>query len=130
MTYTTLSTIHLLMQESCELKRQFTHAAHKGVVKSLAAAGPFLASGGADDLIHIYDLWHDKDLGFLINPGEGAITSLEFFTPQNSFSPTHLLAGCSDGSLTIWKAGQGWQCMKTLRAVSYTHLTLPTNREV
>jgi len=115
MTYTTLSTIHLLMQESCELKRQFTHAAHKGVVKSLAAAGPFLASGGADDLIHIYDLWHDKDLGFLINPGEGAITSLEFFTPQNSFSPTHLLAGCSDGSLTIWKAGQGWQCMKTLR---------------
>eukprot|EP00890_Picochlorum_soloecismus_P006725 jgi/Picsp_1/878/NSC_04366-R1_p21-activated protein kinase-interacting protein 1 len=102
-------------RESCEIKRQFTHAAHKSVVKSLAAAGPFLASGGADDLIHVYDLWHDKDLGFLMNPGEGAITALEFFTPRDSFSPTHLLAGCSDGSLTIWKAGQGWQCMKTLR---------------
>jgi WD40 repeat protein len=108
--------MHLLTtQESCDLKRQFTHAAHKSVVKSLAAAGPFLASGGADDLIHVYDLLHDKDLGFLMNPGEGAITALEFFTPQDSFSPTHLLAGCSDGSLTIWKAGQGWQCMKTLR---------------
>lgn len=102
-------------KESCELKSQFTHAAHKGVVKSLAAAGPFLASGGADDLIHLYDLKHGKDLGFLVNPGEGAITALAFFTPKNSFYPTHLLAGCTDGTLSIWVAGQGWQCMKTLR---------------
>lgn len=103
------------LQESCELKREFTHAAHKGVVKSLDAAGPFLASGGADDLIHLYDLKHNKDLGFLMNPGEGAITALSFFTPKNSFYPTHLLAGCTDGTLSIWIAGQGWQCMKTLR---------------
>ncbi len=102
-------------KESCELQSQFTHAAHKGVVKSLAAAGPFLASGGADDLIHLYDLRHAKDLGFLVNPGEGAITALTFFTPKNSFHPTHLLAGCTDGTLSIWIAGQGWQCMKTLR---------------
>lgn len=102
-------------KESCELQSQFTHAAHKGVVKSLASAGPFLASGGADDLIHLYDLKHGKDLGFLVNPGEGAITALTFFTPKNAFYPTHLLAGCTDGTLSIWVAGQGWQCMKTLR---------------
>lgn len=102
-------------KDSCTLKSLFTHAAHKGVVKSLAAAGPFLASGGADDLIHLYDFKHGKDLGFLVNPGEGAITALAFFTPKNSFYPTHLLAGCTDGTLSVWIAGQGWQCMKTLR---------------
>eukprot|EP00889_Picochlorum_renovo_P004168 jgi/Picre1/31198/NNA_006552.t1 len=102
-------------QEACELKSDFTHAAHKGVVKSLAAAGPFLASGGADDLIHLYDLRHKKDLGFLMNPAEGSITALSFFTPEHAFKPTHLLAGCTDGTLTVWTAGHGWQCMKTLR---------------
>lgn len=108
-------------------------------MKSLASGGPYVASGGADDLIHIYDLRHDKDLGFLMNPGEGAITALQFFTPRGSFAPTHLLSGCVDGSLSIWAAGQGWQCMKTLRghrheitgiAVHFTGLlALTTSRD-
>jgi hypothetical protein len=38
------------------MQRTFTHAAHKNGIKSLAAAGQYLASGGADDLIHIYDM--------------------------------------------------------------------------
>jgi protein MAK11 len=38
------------------LQRSFTHAAHKGVVKCVAAAGQYAASGGADDTIHLYDL--------------------------------------------------------------------------
>ena len=53
-------------KESFELKTQFTYPAHKSMVKSLAAAGPYLVSGGAEDLIHLYDLKHDKDLGFLV----------------------------------------------------------------
>jgi protein MAK11 len=104
-----------IKQESPELVRAFTHAAHKGVVKSLASAGPFVASGGADDLIHLYDLKSDKDLGFLMNPGEGAVSSLVFFTPKEGYSPTHLLAGCSDGTISVWRAGGGWECMRTLR---------------
>ena len=39
-----------------QLERAFTHAAHKGVVKCAAAAGPYAATGGADDLVHLYDL--------------------------------------------------------------------------
>ena len=85
------------------------------MVKSLAAAGPFLCSGGADDLIHLYDLKHGKDLGFLVNPGVGAITAMSFYTPVGAFRPTHLLAGCHDGSVTVWSVADGWQCMKTLR---------------
>ncbi|KAL4529681.1 hypothetical protein Ndes2437B_g08753 [Nannochloris sp. 'desiccata'] len=101
--------------ETPELARAFTHAAHKSVVKSLASAGSFVASGGADDLIHLYDLKSDKDLGFLMNPGEGAVSSLVFFTPKEGYSPTHLLAGCSDGTISVWRAGGGWECMRTLR---------------
>ena len=98
-----------------DLKPTYTRPAHKGGIKSLAAAGPYIASGGADDLIHLYDVRHDKDLGFLMNPGEGAVTALAFFTPSGSFLPSHMLTGSSDGTLSIWIAGQGWQCMKTLR---------------
>ena len=102
-------------KDGFELKSTFTYPAHKGVVKSLACAGPFVVSGGADDLIHLYDLKFEKDLGFLVNPGVGAITAMEFFTPKDAFRPTHLLAGCADGTLSVWSVGDGWQCMKTLR---------------
>ena len=102
-------------KDAFELKSIFTYPAHKGVVKSLACAGPFLVSGGADDLIHLYDMKFEKDLGFLVNPGVGAITAMEFFTPKDAFRPTHLLAGCADGTLTVWSVSEGWQCMKTLR---------------
>lgn len=74
-----------------------------------------MASGGSDDLIHLYDLKDDKDLGFLMNPAEGSVTALQFFTPIRSYNPTHLLAGCSDGTISVWSVGGGWQCMKTLR---------------
>ncbi len=62
-------------------------------MKCLASAGQYVASGGADDLIHLYDLKNDKDLSFLMNPGEGAITALEFFVPKGAYNPTHLLSG-------------------------------------
>lgn len=74
-----------------------------------------MASGGADDCIHLFDLKADRDLGFLTNPGDGSITSLQFFTPQRRYAPSHLLAGCADGSISIWRAGGGWEHLKSLR---------------
>ena len=38
------------------LQREFNYPAHKGAVKCIATAASFLASGGADDLIHLYDI--------------------------------------------------------------------------
>lgn len=58
---------------------------------------------------------NDKDLGFLMSPGEGAVTALAFFTPPGGYAPTHLLSGSADGSLSVWSAGGGWECMKTMR---------------
>lgn len=43
------------------------------------------------------------------------MSSLVFFTPKEGYSPTHLLAGCSDGTISVWRAGGGWECMRTLR---------------
>ncbi|KAL4422432.1 hypothetical protein ABPG75_008629 [Micractinium tetrahymenae] len=102
-------------EQQHQLARSFTHAAHKGVVKCIAAAGQWAATGGADDLIHLYDLKNDKDLGFLMSPGEGAVTALAFFTPAAAYSPTHMLSGSADGSLSVWAAGGGWESMKTMR---------------
>ncbi|EFN60143.1 hypothetical protein CHLNCDRAFT_133558 [Chlorella variabilis] len=102
-------------EQKLGLHRSFTHAAHKGVVKCVAAAGQWGATGGADDLIHLYDLKSDKDLGFLMSPGEGAVTALAFFAPAGAYNPTHLLSGSADGSVSVWQAGGGWECLKTMR---------------
>jgi WD40 repeat protein len=111
---------------SSQLDRSFTYAAHKAAVKCLASAGPFLASGGVDDLIHIYDMRLGKDLGYLMNPGQGAVTALSFFTPNNDnsnnnpqqplyYAPTHLLAGSEDGQLSVWQAGGTWELLKVIK---------------
>ena len=42
--------------DSATLQRSFIQAAHQGVVKCLAAGGQWVASGGADDLVHLYDI--------------------------------------------------------------------------
>ncbi len=58
---------------------------------------------------------NDKDLGFLMSPGQGAVTALAFFVPAGAYNPTHLLSGSADGSVSVWQAGGGWECLKTMR---------------
>jgi WD40 repeat protein len=50
-----------------------------------------------------------------MNPTNGAITALQFFTPHGRYNPTHLLSGSADGALSIWTTGGGWECLKTMR---------------
>ena len=54
-----------------------------------------------------------RDLGFLMNPGDGAVTAITFYTPRASGMPTHLLNGSADGSISVW-AAPTWDCLKTL----------------
>eukprot|EP00873_Tetraselmis_striata_P026041 jgi/Tetstr1/446305/TSEL_033849.t1 len=96
------------------LDRCFTYAAHQGSVKCVTAVGNFIASGGADDLIHVYDLNSGADLGFLMHPGYGAITCLDSFTPPESPVPTHLLSGGEDGVVNVWQAGGEWEHLQSM----------------
>ena len=57
-----------------------------------------------------------KDLGFLMNPGEGAVTAIAFYTPLDaSKGPTHLLSGSADGCIAVWAVESDWDCVKTLK---------------
>ena len=53
-----------------------------------------------------------RDLGFLMNPGEGALSAVALFVPPGAAAPTHLFSGGVDGTLAVWSAGRSWDCLK------------------
>lgn len=53
------------------------------------------------------------DLGFLMNPGDGAVTALDFHLPAGGEGPSHLMNGSSDGTLSVWQV-----CCRHSRAAS------------
>lgn len=51
-----------------------------------------------------------------MNPGEGAVTAIAFYTPLDaSKGPTHLLSGSADGCIAVWAVENDWDCVKTLK---------------
>ena len=74
------------------------------------------------------------DLGFLMSPGDGAVTALALYAPPDAaggaggarLAPTHMLSGAADGSVTVWSAGKDWAELKTLtdHAAAVTALTV------
>eukprot|EP00803_Ostreobium_quekettii_P002336 evm.model.scf_2735.1 EVM.evm.TU.scf_2735.1 scf_2735:861-9416(-) len=103
------------LRGKADLKKAFTYAAHQGPVKCVSAAGPYIASGGSDDLIHLYSTVTGADLGFLVNPGQGDVGCLSFFTPADADGPSHLLSGGGDGFVSIWMVGGEWEHLKRMR---------------
>jgi len=110
-------------KQPAKLRRSFYVPVHRGPVKCVAAAAPFVATGGVDDTIHLFDVARHVDLGFLMSPGEGAVTSLALYSPapppDGSSSPapappTHLVSGSADGGISIWSADREWDCLKTM----------------
>ena len=90
------------------MRRSFYLPVHAGPVKCVAAAAPFVATGGADDTIHLFDVAAHADLGFLMSPGDGAVTAIAMYAPRGDDGapgrPTHLLSGAADGGVTVWSA--------------------------
>ena len=63
-------------------------------------------------LVHSFALQSQKDLGFLLNPGEGPISAVALYVPVGAATPTHLFSGGADGTLAVWSAGHSWDCLK------------------
>lgn len=63
----------------------------------------------------------DVDLGFLMSPGDGAVSALAFHSPDLKRPPSHLFSGAADGSLSVWQAGGEWICLKTFHGHKYAH---------
>lgn len=54
-------------------------------------------------------------MGFLVNPGQGAVTAVQLFAPAGHTDPINLLSAAEDGSIHVWKVGGGWHHMRSLR---------------
>ena len=102
----------------------FAYKAHLSCVKCLAISSSsqcninngkmnkssskwFLASGGTDEIIHVYDLHKLKEVGELI---EHSDTVLALAFVKNEF----LLSGGNDGKLCLWRC-RDWNCVANLR---------------
>jgi hypothetical protein len=82
-------------ENRAELSQIASHPAHRNAVKCIASHGSYVATGGADDQIHLFDKFKERDLAFVVNPVEGAVPCLAFLAPHNSRQPTHFLSGAS-----------------------------------
>ena len=79
--------------DSAALQQTLSQPAHRNAVKCISSGGSFVATGGADDQIHLFNAAKDLDLGFLINPVEGPVPCLAFVSPDGAPEPSHLLSG-------------------------------------
>lgn len=63
-------------------------------------------------LSHVNRLQSQKDLGFVLNPGEGPISAVALYVPAGAAAPTHMFSGGAEGTLAVWSAGRTWDCLK------------------
>ncbi|KAK5642088.1 hypothetical protein RI129_008255 [Pyrocoelia pectoralis] len=99
-----------LLGYRCSLKDKNIHQtfathSHSASVRSVCTSGRYLASGGADDRIFIYDLQYRKEQCPLTH--HSATVNCLAFTPEH----THLISGCNNGMLAIVRVGS-WQLEK------------------
>ncbi|EDX01763.1 uncharacterized protein Dyak_GE16055 [Drosophila yakuba] len=104
-----------------QLKQTFADRSHAGSIKSVAVQGPWVASGGSDDRIFVYDMRTRKQCQILLSH-TGTVNTLQF-----SPDLTHLLSGSTDGHMIATRIGswtrQGdWKKAHAGQAV--THISI------
>lgn len=86
-------------QDKFKFFQTFAKQSHTGSVKTVATSSRYLASGGNDDRIVIYDMQNRSETQMLLHH-TGTITSLSF-TPDD----THLMTTSEDGSISAVRSG-------------------------
>lgn len=81
------------------MHQSFAVHGHTGSVRTVDTRGKYLASGGADDRIYIYDMKTRQEIQ-LLNVHNGIVNHLQF-TPD----ATHLFSAASDGTFSATRTG-------------------------
>lgn len=95
-----------------ESKQSFATRSHNSSVRCLDVCGRYLASGGTDDKIVVYDLKERKEHHTLTH--HNATVNCVRFTPEH----THIISGSADGVLAIVRIGN-WQLEKVGTYILY-----------
>ncbi|OMJ14012.1 p21-activated protein kinase-interacting protein 1-like [Smittium culicis] len=95
--------------ENSELKivPRFIMPSHINCVTTVSIGKKFLASGSADEVIKLFDLKRQKELGSL-HEHAGTISKLEFF------GSSHLISASTDAKIIIFRT-KDWEVLKVLR---------------
>lgn len=101
-----------------ELKQTFADSSHAGSITSVAVQWPWVASGGTDDRIFVYDMRTRKQSQIILSHA-GRVNTLKF-TPDLS----HLLSGSDDGHMIATRVGSwtkegDWQKAHAGQAVTH-----------
>ncbi|SPO29364.1 related to MAK11 protein (maintenance of killer toxin-encoding satellite M1 dsRNA) [Ustilago trichophora] len=92
------------------LKPIFTFPAHISSIRTVATAGAdskWLATGGTDEIVKVWDLRKQREVGQLTGH-EGTITSLVFA------SRTYLLTTSADSNINLYRT-RDWALLRTLK---------------
>lgn len=93
-----------------QLKPIFTFPAHISSIRTVATAGAdskWLATGGTDEIVKVWDLRKRREVGQLTGH-EGTITSLVFA------SRTYLLTTSADANINLYRT-RDWALLRTLK---------------
>ncbi|XP_055911573.1 p21-activated protein kinase-interacting protein 1-like [Eupeodes corollae] len=90
------------------LVQSFADKSHTSSIKCLGVHGKFIATGGSDDRIFIYDMKTRKQSQILLSH-EGTVNGIEFTSDD-----THILSAGDDGRLVAvrlsnWHVGATWK---------------------
>lgn len=100
-TYTDFLLGYQLVQndDKVQLKATFADKSHAGSLKCVAVQGPWVASGGSDDRIFIYDMRTRKQ-SHILHSHTGTVNAVVF-----SPDLTHLLSASADGHMMATRVG-------------------------
>lgn len=86
------------------VKNTFAIPAHTASIRSIASCPRFLASGGADESIRLFDLRRRRDIGTL-SEHNGSVSALAFW------HSSHLLSAAEDGQVGLYRTSD-WETLQ------------------
>ena len=94
------------------LEADFAQETHIGSIRSMAFKYGTLITGGADEVVRVYDVARRRERG-VISAHNGEVGAATLFTDLSG--KRHALTGDTSGSLCVWRT-RDWSLLKTMEA--------------